>query len=67
MAWGVHRRSRVCASLLFLSILERVLFFYSPALWDIEDEMYFFSTAKLVAYGSQWATPEIVMPLKLDG
>lgn len=38
---------------------EKILFFYSPGLFDIREELYLVTDGKLVAYSEQWASPAL--------
>ncbi len=42
---------------------EKIAFFYSDALMDIQDGLYFVSDKKVVAYCKNWNPPAIIVPL----
>jgi len=52
----------VASSLGLLDPGERVTFFYSDALLDVRDGMYFVTDKKVVAYTADAATPATVVP-----
>jgi len=43
---------------------ENIKYFYSDALWDIKDGMYFITDKKIVAYNSSWIEPETLIPFE---
>ena len=42
---------------------EQIRYFYSDALYDIKDSLYFVTDRNLVLYSTDWEEPQIIIPL----
>ncbi|MCH9650597.1 MAG: hypothetical protein K0U98_20345 [Deltaproteobacteria bacterium] len=55
--------ARIVRDLGLLNDSEKIHYFYSDALLDIRQGMYFVTTKRLVLYSDEWEDPKLVTPL----